>query len=349
MRTRRPARPVGRAGGRRLWPPGPWWSPRRATTAPPDPACRWRSGPPDGRRRGAPRPLTRRCWPGSPTSPATDLPALGGEGPAYRLAGAVDEARVRALADAARGRRATSPTRMASGRSSTGDAVLEVYEGGGGSGGTPAPRRPTAAASRSAPAAPAARRGSDAATPRAHRAPRRLRRRPDAADVPSGHARASIRVPRRTAARSIGVHEATTARRRMPVPLPADRRRRRPTCPSEDEATRRSPSTCWPPPAWTSTAPSSRVDGPLRRLVHHGRAAGRRCPLGAARHVAVGSEGQGRQRVRLPRRPRAPRRLPAARHPRRHRSRQQPDARRRAPPRRAGRGRLDRCGERQRR
>ena len=60
-----------------------------------------------------------------------DLPALGGEAPAYRLAGAVDEARVRSLADALG--LAGDPVHDAGFWTVEGDdgATLQVYEGGG--------------------------------------------------------------------------------------------------------------------------------------------------------------------------------------------------------------------------
>ena len=60
-----------------------------------------------------------------------DLPALGGEGPAYRLAGSVDEAQVQALADAL-GVAGDPVHQDGYWHLQSGDAVLEVYEGGGG-------------------------------------------------------------------------------------------------------------------------------------------------------------------------------------------------------------------------
>ena len=60
-----------------------------------------------------------------------DLPALGGVGPAYRLSGTVDEARVRTLADALE--LAGDPVHEAGyWHLRTDDAVLEVYDDGGG-------------------------------------------------------------------------------------------------------------------------------------------------------------------------------------------------------------------------
>jgi hypothetical protein len=61
-----------------------------------------------------------------------DLPALGGEGSAYRLTGTVDEARVQALA-AALGLSGDLEHEDGYWHLQTDDAVLEVYEGGGGS------------------------------------------------------------------------------------------------------------------------------------------------------------------------------------------------------------------------
>ena len=60
--------------------------------------------------------------------PGPDLPALGGEAPAYRLTGSVDEARVRALADAL-GLEGTV-THEAEVWSVVGDDVLEVQDTG---------------------------------------------------------------------------------------------------------------------------------------------------------------------------------------------------------------------------
>jgi hypothetical protein len=60
-----------------------------------------------------------------------DLPALGGDGPVYRLSGTVDEARVRALADVLE--LAGDPVHEAGyWHLQSDDAVLEVYDDGGG-------------------------------------------------------------------------------------------------------------------------------------------------------------------------------------------------------------------------
>ena len=61
-----------------------------------------------------------------------DLPALGGEGPVYRLAGGVDEATVRALATAL-GLAGDPIHEDGFWHLQTADAVIEVYEQGGGS------------------------------------------------------------------------------------------------------------------------------------------------------------------------------------------------------------------------